>query len=413
MKYEQLDPMADDFARLAEDAGILPIGAEVIIDGPRVKKSDVDEAAYATYRLLIALHDIFKQRYGGSLEAFGHALGHTSHDLEVYLWDQGTFTPEVFTRADTVLTDEGFKFVEFNVGSSVGGMVNSSLAYLLGFPQQDVPLQAWAQHVAKRIPSGSLGILVEDEGPLDKMRRDLNVMAQQLEQAAGVTAIVCSQKELSWDGEQLCIGGRKIDWVYPLFFPNNVAADPESYSALRAALCENRVFMPITRRANIFGSKMALAMLHDIAATESVDSPFRQLVERWVAWTTRLDEGRLSFAIEHQQYLVLKPVLGLGGKGVVIGRETDPDSWRQALTGALVQQQEMFILQHFYPPAVETVTTSHSQHGRRSYEARCVWGIYTLDGHSGGTPFMRSSPVLRTAVINYATGGSVGALPMR
>jgi len=405
-----------DFARLAAASRVLPPGGELVLEGPRLRKAEVDAAAEAAHRLFVALHDIFQQRFGGSIDAFGHATGHSAEEIGIYQWDGGEYAPQTVSRVDAVLTADGLKFVEFNIGSSVGGFEEASLRHLVGLPQQDPPIVAWGRYIACRVAPGSVGILIDDERALSDIGPGVQAMARYLSSQGDLTAMVCGPNDLSWDGQALHAMGRRVDWVYPLFFPNDVQAAPQAYAALEAAVRARRVTMPVPHSTKLFGSKLVLALLHEAAAAEPLASPLRQLVERWVAWTARFDQALLPSAIAQQQDLVLKPAAGLGGQGVVIGREQTPEAWHQALTAALAHPSETFALQRFHQPPVDPVVTTCCDdtglHERHSYLAHSVWGLHVLDGQAAGTPFLRCMAVERSTVINQSRGAAVGAPPM-
>lgn len=403
---------AAEFAARVERSGILPPGTEIIIDGPRLHRDTVAEAAQAAHRLLCALRELFEADFGASLTAFGRATGHSTQDLEVFQWEGGLYRPDVPTRVDAVLTEAGLKFVEFNIGSSVGGFEEASLRHLTGLPQSDVPLLAWGRYMAARIAPGSTGMLVDDAIALGEIRSGVETQARLLSACAGVHALVGSQHDCAWDGGTLRAAGRRLDWVYPLFFPSDVQADPLSYEPLKAAIRAGAVALPVPQAAKVFGSKLALALLHDKARAEPAQSPLRQLVERWVAWTVRFDDDGLSQALERQHDWVLKPALGLGGSGVVIGQEHSQASWRQALNAALAHPDRAHVLQRFHAPQRARVLSGSTTHGLRSHMARCIWGLHLLNGRSAGTPFLRCAADGGSGVINQCRGAAAGATPL-
>jgi hypothetical protein len=67
----------------------------------------------------------------------------------------------------------------------------------------------------------------------------------------------------------------------------------------------------------------------------------RTLVARTVPWTRKLEERRTtkdgrkvdlpSFVRHHREGLVLKPAHGYGGRDVLVGDETAPAEWDEAI----------------------------------------------------------------------------------
>jgi hypothetical protein len=160
--------------------------------------------------------------------------------------------------------------------------------------------------------------------------------------------------------------------------------------------------------SNVFGNKGTLAMLSEFAEDASVFSTHeRAVIERVLPWSRMLgrrggeaDERFISECMQRRENLVFKPTGLYGGEGVLIGREVDPRTWREALeastqTGCLVQE----IVQ----PNVETVI--EPQTGARS-EWYALWGAYlTPAGLSGGG--VRAVPPGGSTVINMSSNTQV------
>ncbi|MDF5732607.1 MAG: hypothetical protein PUP92_32585 [Rhizonema sp. PD38] len=402
----------DNLALRAYKKNLILQDSEIVVDGPALTQSELDSVASTTHALFTLLWEICKRWCDGDLAKFGAMLGFSVAELEILLWGKARFTPDVFARTDLVKTIDGLKIVEFNVGSSVGGLIQTSLPYLLGLQQNHIPLTNWVKYLAAKVTSGSHGAIIEDAVALPLMQRTLRQMAQALNQGGHTHATVCSQKELEWNGQHLRCNGQPIDWVYPLFSAENVLADVTSYAALKAAVCANKVDMPVPQSGKIFGSKLALALLQQYAEDPQASIAQRELVRHWIPWTAHLQESQLTLAIAQQQELILKPALGYAGKGVVVGREVASEEWQRILKTILTDAVEPFVVQKFYPPLIEHFTTSHPQHGSCSYHGRSVYGVYVMDGKAGGAPLVRSAPADRSAAINFATGGAVGSLPV-
>lgn len=402
----------EDLALHAWQQQLISQDSEIVIGGPSLTESELNSVAIAVTELFLLLQKMCEQWCDGDLGKFGSMLGFPTTELETLLWGKPNFRLDVFARADLVKTVNGFRIVEFNIGSSVGGLIHTSLPYLLGLKQDHVPLKNWVKHIAARVTPGSFGAIIEDAAALPIMQRTLGQMAQALNQDGQTRVTVCSQEEVEWDGQYLYCNDQMLDWVYLLFSAEDVLADAKSYTALKAALCSNSVAMPVSQSYRILGSKLALALLQQYAEGPHATSSQRELVKTWIPWTVRLQESQLTLAIAQQQDLILKPALGYAGNGVVVGCEVSPKEWQQILEKILANAIKPFVLQRFHAPLIERFMTSHPQQGSRSYDGRCVYGVYVMDGRVGRAPLVRSAPKDCSAVINFSTGGAVGSLPV-
>jgi hypothetical protein len=97
-----------------------------------------------------------------------------------------------------------------------------------------------------------------------------------------------------------------------------------------------------TQTSTFLSSKLTMGMLSEgrpwLSAAE------RALVDRYLPWTRILTDRRTTwqgrdvdlvrFAVDHRPTLVLKAGLGMSGKQVVLGRDTDPAAWEAAVVAA-------------------------------------------------------------------------------
>jgi hypothetical protein len=400
-----------DLAECAVRQGFITDKSTIITSGPALSIAQVEAVERAVESLFQTLLHIIETEYDGCMYEAGAALGFPRDEIDVLQWGGAGLSTDVLTRVDVVETKLGLKIVEFNIGSSVGGMVNASLPILLNLSKVPSALDAWSGYICDRVEPGSCGALVEDAQHISSMSVVLNQMSQYLQNKRKGSVVVCSQNELAWNGNRLTYKGQMLDWVYPLLSPELVKRDPASYDALRSALQSGAVYLPVGQASRILGSKLALALLHDFAAFEAASDEQRALIRGWLPRTVRLSEQQIPDALERQQSLILKPATGYGGNGVIIGREMSLEAWRAALLRSLGSNGVPCILQDYHEPLERRVSTSHATDGPRSFMARCVYGVFVIEGRTAIPPLVRAAPVDRSAVINFATGGAAGCLP--
>jgi hypothetical protein len=138
---------------------------------------------------------------------------------------------------------------------------------------------------------------------------------------------------------------------------------------------------------NVFGNKGTLAMLSEFAGDASVFSAQeRAVIERVLPWSRMLgrrgaesDERFISECMQRRESLVFKPTGLFGGEGVLIGREVDPGTWREALAAST---QTGCLVQEIVQPNVESVIEPQS--GART-EYFALWAAFmTPTGLCGG-----------------------------
>jgi hypothetical protein len=155
------------------------------------------------------------------------------------------------------------------------------------------------------------------------------------------------------------------------------------------------------------GDKRSLALLSEHEGSESFSPEERELIRRHIPWTrvarpgfTHFRQNKVSLAelaLTHREELVLKPALGMAGKGVLVGRNTPSAEWRKAFVEAC--QDGRWILQERVDPVPYWY-----QHGEGAVAPfDVVWGTFGFGSRYGGG-FLRIQPRGRAGVINSAQG---------
>src|SRR5260370_5256750 len=100
-------------------------------------------------------------------------------------------------------------------------------------------------------------------------------------------------------------------------------------------------------RCKILHKKASLAVLSDERNANLFTEEELEAIEAHIPWTCRVEERYASFhgqavdlvpfILEHRERLVLKPNDEYGGKGIILGWETHPSGWAQALQIAVNQ----------------------------------------------------------------------------
>jgi hypothetical protein len=278
--------------------------------------------------------------------------------LDLARIDPGYRGIQLVLRLDTLLdmnTGE-FKILEFNCGDPSGMGWNDALLHIAleQLAAQESLHSRWKfqgdrlcdglgrllwikyreycdrRHLAQAVHP--LTALVCKRGSM--ISADFQAIALALE-AQGFAAEVVDPGDLNYDGK-LRFQGRPVDLVYRDIVDDFLGpkAGVNSSALLHALRAQNVCLLnPLASAAGDFKNINALLRSPDL---HSLFTPAEQAaIERTIPWTAPLSATNLSQALVRQSELVLKPNLGFGGQGVMIGRECDSEQWARAVLQGL------------------------------------------------------------------------------
>lgn len=381
----------------------------VFMDGADVARLGAD-----VERLHTALTTLPDRVFGGDVAAFHRAVGVTgaqAHAIE----RSSPSVPTTLSRTDFFEDEEGFRVLEVNMGSSLGGLDNGLLnEALLTHP---VIAGFVSSHGLTYVDT--LGVVV------DTLRAECGIApgehpfvvavdwpeswptwGPQLLYSAGLLARyglevdACHLGHLSFHDGRVWLRDRPIDVIYRLFLVEDLLSpdaagliDPVLDAADRG---EVKIFVPLG--AGIYGSKAALALLSDEANRHLFSAEELASLDRILPWTRMARQGPVTtpdgerrdlaeYAIANQAELILKPALLHGGQGVVPGWNASPQRWREQLTTAM---DGPYVLQRRVHPRTEPfpaddglhpwVLSLSVFHGAPGFSGLWVRGTTRLDG---------------------------------
>jgi len=257
------------------------------------------------------------------------------------------------TRPDVVIGPDGPQFLEFNVSGALSGPIETHCRMevwrklyadetgRLPFSYED-PLVVRSQMFRDLIAQLGVAPRVALVGSARDQRvestRYFDLEADHLN-SHGLTARFFEPEDLheAWD----CPAHLR----YPLGLRNFTIPDwvkrGIDTTPVQVAL-DNGCLLVGTQTSTFLSSKLTMGMLSEgrpwLSAAE------RALVDRYLPWTRILTDRRTTwhgrdvdlvrFAIDHRPTLVLKAGLGMSGRQVVLGRDTDPAAWEAAVVAA-------------------------------------------------------------------------------
>jgi hypothetical protein len=368
--------------------------------------------------------------FGGDLTAFARAVGASEGQVRAAVRGRAARASGL-ARADLYLEATGFKLLEMNFGSVVGGIENTDFcqgllahpaiarfaaAHGLGFADT-MRAQVESIFAETGLAPGSMPVIAIacDAELYQPLRPYMRVLVPRWA-ALGLDAIPCETGGLRAGPGGLWADGRRVDAVFRLFMIENVPsagpypADP----ILDAAACaEVPVYTSLD--GDLFASKVALAMLSDHRNRHLFSAAELASIDRLLPWTRQVRPGPVTledgstaelmdYAVAHAADLVLKPAMLHGGEGVVPGWQQglSERDWRSMLATA---SGRSYVLQRRVRPMPELMPGESGE-----LEPWIVtWGQFAIGGKHGGI-MTRGVPVRSGHdVINVGAGASGGA----
>ncbi|WP_327388996.1 hypothetical protein [Streptomyces sp. NBC_01207] len=397
------------------------------------ERRSVASDLYQIYRLLTHLPE---RLFGGDTRAFARAVGMTEIQADIVQRAAAAGQPLLpLARSDLYRGADGFKLLELNITSALGGFENAGInqAMLMHPVLADFIEEHGLAHADTF--GGIIKMLyAECAAHMDRTRRPvvalvdwpesfksyeprLNVMAA-LFDAAGIDAIPCHVGQITDRDGYLEVEGRSVDVLYRFFLVEEIetAADAEFVEPLLRAFEEGRVGMFSRFDSELYGNKGALAMLSDDHNRSAFTADEQACIDRFLPWTRHVRSSAVDpvgeevdlvqYAVAHQEDLILKPTLLHGGNGIVPGWIVSPEEWLVSLTEAMdgpyVVQERIRPLPELFP----------ADDGVGTQELFLNWGVFLtdpqvtgMDGYNGC--LVRGSTNPNVGVVSMAGGARV------
>ncbi|NUV66541.1 hypothetical protein G6W57_05365 [Streptomyces sp. CAI-121] len=388
---------------------------------------EVGERISRLYDLLLTLPE---RRYGGDLRAFTAALGWPPEQIAAALRaDGGPRELPRSARADLYREADGFRLLELNGGSPLGGwdiaLLNRTLLqepYVASFVTEhglgftdgiEVLLDLWRQSFPGFDPAANPVVaLLEWPGSYPAMERHLSRTAALLAEH-GVDAVPCHLGQVEYRPDGVHVAGRRVDLVHRWFVINDVvtAEDAALLAPLSRAADRGLVHLFTPLENEVYGSKAALALLSDTRDRSLFDRAEREVIDALLPWTRLVRDERtevagervelLRYATAHRDELVLKASSSHSGLDVLAGWETPADTWADAVRAAV---DGPYILQRRVRPVPEEFPVPG---GGATEPVVLTWGVF-LAGRGYGGAYLRGTADLDSGVISSGKGGRLG-----
>jgi hypothetical protein len=375
---------------------------------------------------LLALFDLLaalpRRLFDGDPAAYCAALGLPAGQAEVAVRFMSG-PPDRYGRADLYHDGDGFRLLEFNVASDVGGTQGAALLRALAATPPFAEFAAahglaytdTGAHLARALRAAAAAV-TDDPDPAVAVvcapggaAADRLVLAGLAETLAGhgLPAGVAEPGDLSYRGGRVLAGGRPVAVILRYFNLCDVAeAGARRWAApLLRAYEAGRVALWTGLDSAAYSSKMTLVMLSDPRWSAALSAAERALVDRVLPLTRQLGRpdtvidgqqvGLADYCRAHRAELLIKPLDGWSGAGVVPGWEHGDREWAARLAdgarhGALIQRRVR--------PRPEPVADPAT--GRVEPWA-ATWGLFLTPGGYAGAD-IRALPASAAAVVSFA-----------
>ena len=288
------------------------------------------------------------------------------------------------SRLDAFFEDGGggLRFTEYNAETPAGGAYNDVLSdVFLGLPvmreflkrYQLRPLpvmhstlhclvdayEQWAgRHEAPRV-----GILDWREVPTYSEF----VLFDEYFRSQGVPCVIADPRELEYAGGRLTAGDFHITLIYKRVLLSELVARQGVDGPVLRAVRDRAVCMVNPPACKLLHKKASLAVLSDERNAHLFTAGERAAIAEHIPWTRVVEERHTTFGgdevdlvpfiVAHRDRLVLKPNDEYGGKGIVLGWETDAAGWEAAVRTALAEpyiaQERIVLPSEPYPSVVD------------------------------------------------------------
>ncbi len=203
-------------------------------------------------------------------------------------------------------------------------------------------LESYHQWTGRR-EAPRIGILDWREVPTYS---EFNLFAEYIK-AQGLECVIADPREVEYRDGRLLAGDFPINLIYKRVLLSELVDRGGLDQPVMRAVRDGAVTMVNPFRCKILHKKASLAVLSDERNANLFTPEQRQAIDAHIPWTRRVEERRtlyrdrtvdlIPFILERREGFVLKPNDEYGGKGIVLGWQTDAAGWERAVQAALAE----------------------------------------------------------------------------
>lgn len=338
----------------------------------------------AQYRFLqtrcVPLLSAFRRVYDAAMAdpAFRSQFRLTDWEEELIRVDPGFVEPSPLSRLDAffVEADGGLRFTEYNAETPAAAAYNDILGEVfLGLPIMREFLRRFEirpQPARHNVLHALVDSYQRWSGLRDRPQiaildwRDVPTYSEFLISAEyfssqGVPCVIADPREVEYRDGRLFAEGMPVDLIYKRVLISELIDRAGIDHAVVRAVREGAVCMVNSFRCKILHKKASLAVLSDERNAARFEAAELEAIAAHIPWTRLVEACRttyvgeeidlIPFVVANRERLVLKPNDEYGGKGIVLGWETEAGDWEESVERAL---REPYVVQERVALPVET-----------------------------------------------------------
>mgnify|MGYP003682990885 CR=1 FL=1 len=387
-------------------------------------KNDLEEASIAIPRLLQEIPALY---FDNDVKRIADFYFQGNQELGQFSMLCHSKKVEVSCRLDLTYTENGFKVLEVNMGSSIGGMefqnfeplmqemhpvLSTENKQFLSRETQSIYTKFLIDKVEEYVSStdAEIGVFLvsEKEEQVESKQIVKNFFNQLLEKELskrgkkGHTQMA-SINALQFKAGQLQYNGKKIHLVLTLdFAENNI-----SPSIFRALITDS-VYFPDHLGTMFMRDKRNLAILRTLALANKFSEQDNARILKYIPWTAIVADTEVQYEdavhnmsqllTERKEDFVIKIADGLQGTDVFVGKFQDQARWEEIIQMAI--KEKKYIAQEF-SQSIDMLAPNKNNEWKTH---KLVWGAFGFGKTYGGAWVRMSANQNDAGVINSATG---------
>jgi hypothetical protein len=332
-------------------------------------------------------------------------------------------------RPDVVIDEEGPKFVEFNIGGGIGGVVETAMAVQawltiyggaeaapFAAPDAMAVRDAFFARVANRLSLPPAVLVVGSRRAVHTdTSRHFDVQVDSLRRH-GLTAQFAEPEELERFTAPGCKHPFRLGLRYfTILHWGELGID---ISPVRRALDDGCLLLT-TQTSYAIANKKVMAWLSE--GRPWMTSAERSAAARYVPWTRVLedretkwredDHDLVDLLMRRQDAFVIKPSNGTRGQHVLVGRDASPEEWHTRIDAGVASGDQ--VVQEFVEPVPYRVTLANADGQPFSTYIRPLFGPFLFDGRSASVGVRYLPPGMTSGVIAGPAFGALRTVAMR
>lgn len=390
-------------------SGLYDRNDQVILAGTPLSESEHQMFGRMTQNLVELVFRVFEHRHLASNVNFGRCLGKPAALIELLAsLSPGQISPSILARADIVRTSEGFKIIELNLGSQIGGMYYASLPRLAGYTQAHDALRGWSNHLLAGLEEPQAMVFTDSVAGAAWMSPYCQQLSRELALRTGVDTPLVDCEAFSYRGGRLYAAGREVKSIYSWLSDIELYQGQARMQPLIEALQEGAAHLVMSPLAPVFADKGVFAELWKMHQDSSLTEKQSAFLQACVPFTQRLEHVDTDWLRSEREQWVIKPTDGYGGHGVAVGGELTALAWSELIDERLQKTDgSRYVVQKIALPVGQPVGVCRWDGSTGCDISHVFWGAF-VQGDTYLGAYARSKPCTASLVINQGNGAAVG-----